>query len=94
MDKIRFYEEIVMDEVKIRSKILKIIYELDKISNGYKVDSRDLLERIDVSNDELLSNAKYLEKDGYLELEEYLGKEFKAKITSDGRDKVEKMDFK
>lgn len=83
-----------MDEVKIRSKILKIIYELDKISNGYKVDSRDLLERLDVSNDELLSNAKYLEKDGYLELEEYLGEEFKAKITSEGRDKVEKMDFK
>ena len=83
-----------MDEVKIRSKILKIIYELDKISNGYKVDSRDLLERIDVSGGELLSNAKYLEKDGYLELEEYLGEEFKAKITSDGRDKVEKMGFK
>jgi len=93
MDKIRFYEEIVMDEVKIRSKILKIIYELDKISHGYKVDSRDLLERIDISSGELLSNAKYLERDGYLELEEYLGEEFKAKITQEGIKKVEKMSY-
>jgi hypothetical protein len=82
-----------MDEVEIRSKILKIIYELDKISKGYKVDSRDLLERIDVSSGELLSNAKYLEGDGYLELQIFMGNEFKAKITANGRDKVEKMGY-
>jgi len=84
---------ILMDEVEIRRGILKIVYDLDKISHGYPVDSRDLMEKLDVNPDELFSNAKYLEGDGYLELQIFMGNEFKAKITADGRDKVEKMGY-
>ena len=80
-----------MDEVEIRRKILYIIYDLNKITQGYSVDSRDLNEKMDVSTEELLSNVKYLEGDGYLELEKFLGNEFKAKITPQGIKKVEKM---
>ena len=80
-----------MDEVEIRRKILYIIYDLNKITQDYSVDSRDLKEKMDVSTEELLSNVKYLEGDGYLELEEFLGNEFKAKITLQGIKKVEKI---
>jgi Mn-dependent DtxR family transcriptional regulator len=80
-----------MDEVEIRRKILYIIYDLNKITQEYSVDSRDLKEKMDVSTEELLSNVKYLEGDGYLELEEFLGNEFKAKITPQGIKKVEKI---
>ena len=82
-----------MDEVEIRRKILKIIYDLDKVTRGYSVDSRDLIEKLDVKSEELFINVKYLEKDGYLELEEFLGHEFNAKITQNGIKKIEKMDF-
>ena len=82
-----------MDEVVIRRKILYIIYDLDKITQGYSVDSRDLMEKLDVSTEELFSNVKYMEADGYLELEEFLGNEFKAKITPKGIKKVKQMRY-
>jgi Mn-dependent DtxR family transcriptional regulator len=82
-----------LDEVEIRREILRIIYDLNKVSQGYSVDSRDLLEKLDVTSNELFSNVKFLEGDGYLELEEFLGKEFKAKITPKGMEKVEKMGY-
>jgi hypothetical protein len=82
-----------MDEVEIRREILKIIFELNEITQGYSVDSRDLLEKFDLTSKELYSNVKYLEGDGYLELEEFLGDEFKAKITKQGVKKVEKMGY-
>lgn len=82
-----------MGEVEIRRKILKNIYDLDKITQGYSFDSRDLIEKLNVTSDELFSNAKDLEKDGYIELEKFLGDEFKAKITLQGIKKVEKMDY-
>jgi Mn-dependent DtxR family transcriptional regulator len=80
-----------MDEVEIRKKILKNIYHLNEITKDYPVDSRDLIERLDVTSEELFSNVKYLEEDGYVELEIFLGNEFKAKITPQGIKKVEKM---
>jgi Mn-dependent DtxR family transcriptional regulator len=82
-----------MDEVKIRRNILKNVYELNKINQGYAVDSRDLMEKFDVTSDELFSNVKDLESDGYLELEIFFGDEFKAKITPQGIEKVEKMGY-
>ncbi len=82
-----------MDEVKIRRNILKNIYELNKINRGYAVDSRDLMEKFDVTSEELFSNVKDLESDGYLELEIFFGDEFKAKITTQGIEKVEKMGY-
>jgi hypothetical protein len=82
-----------MDEVEIRREILKIIFELNEITQGYSVDSRDLMEKFDLTSKELYSNVKYLEGDGYLELEEFLGNEFKAKITNQGIKKVEKMGY-
>jgi hypothetical protein len=82
-----------MDEVEIRREILKIIFELNEITQGYSVDSRDLMEKFDLTSKELYSNVKYLEGDGYLELEEFLGDEFKAKITNQGIKKVEKMGY-
>lgn len=82
-----------MGEVEIRRKILKNIYDLDKITQGYSFDSRDLIEKLNVTSEELFSNAKDLEKDGCIELEKFLGDEFKAKITSQGIKKVEKMDY-
>jgi DNA-binding transcriptional ArsR family regulator len=82
-----------MDEVEIRREILKIIFELNEITQGYSVDSRDLMEKFDLTQKELYSHVKYLEGDGYLELEEFLGNEFKAKITNQGIKKVEKMGY-
>ena len=82
-----------MDEVEIRRKILKNIYNKDKITYRDSVDSRDLMETLDITSEELFSNVKDLEKDGYLELEIFLGNEFKAKITPQGIKKVEKMGY-
>ena len=82
-----------MDEVEIRQRILKNIYDLNKITQDYPVDSRDLMEKLNVTSEELFSNVKYLEEDGYLELEKFLGDEFKAKITPKGIKKVEKMGY-
>lgn len=82
-----------MDEVEIRKEILRKVYDLNKIRDGYLVDSRDLLEKLDVKPEDLFSNAEYLEKDGYIVLEKFLGSEFKAKITPDGIKKVEKMGY-
>ena len=82
-----------MDEVEIRKKILKNIYQLNEITQDYPVDSRDLMERLDVTFEELFFNVKYLEEDGYLKLEIFLGNEFKAKITPQGIKKVEKMGY-
>jgi Mn-dependent DtxR family transcriptional regulator len=82
-----------MDEVEVRRKILKNIYELNKLSQGYSVDSRDLMEKFDVTSEELFFNIKDLESDGYLELEIFLGDEFKAKITPQGIKKVENMGY-
>ncbi len=82
-----------MDEVEIRKRILKNIYDLNEITQDYPVDSRDLMERLNVTSEELFSNVKYLEEDGYIELEIFLGNEFKAKITPQGIKKVEKMGY-
>jgi Mn-dependent DtxR family transcriptional regulator len=82
-----------MDEVEIRLRILKNIYDLNKISQDYPVDSRDLMEKLNITSEELFFNAKYLEEDGYVELEKFLGDEFKAKITPQGIKKVEKMGY-
>jgi Mn-dependent DtxR family transcriptional regulator len=82
-----------MDEVEIRRRILKNIYDLNKISQDYPVDSRDLMEKLNITSEELFFNAKYLEEDGYVELEKFLGDEFKAKITPQGIKKVEKMGY-
>jgi len=82
-----------MDEVEIRKKILKNIYHFNEITKDYPVDSRDLMDRLDVTAEELLSNVKYLEEDGYVVLEIFLGNEFKAKITPKGIIKVEKMGY-
>jgi len=49
-----------MDEVEIRRKILKILYNINKINHGYPVDSEDLKDKLDVTLEELLSNVKYL----------------------------------
>jgi Mn-dependent DtxR family transcriptional regulator len=81
-----------MDEVEIRRKILKILYNINKINHRYPVDSEDLKEKLDVTLEESLSNVKYLKGDGYVELQEVLGDEFEVKITQHGIKKVEKMD--
>ncbi len=78
---------------KLGQKILKNIYQLNEITQDYPVDSRDLMERLNVTSEELFSNVKYLEEDGYIELEIFLGNEFKAKITPQGIKKVEKMGY-
>ena len=72
---------------------MKNIYDLDKITYGYSVDSKDLMETLNVKSEGLFSNVKYQEKNGYLELEKFLGNEFKAKITPQGIKKVEKMGY-
>ena len=82
-----------MDEVEIRLRILKNIYDLNKISQDYPVDSRDLMEKLNITSEELFFNAKYLEEDGYVDIEKFLGDEFKAKITPQGIKKVEKMGY-
>ncbi len=82
-----------MDEVEIRRRILKNIYDLNKITQDYPVDSRDLIEKLDVTSEELFFNVKYLEEDGYVDIEKFLGDEFKAKITPKGIKKVEKMGY-
>ena len=51
-----------MDEVEIRRKILYIIYDLNKITQDYSVDSRDLKEKMDVSTEELISNVNILKE--------------------------------
>ncbi|HEX7468497.1 MAG TPA: hypothetical protein VF324_07950 [Methanobacterium sp.] len=68
-----------MDEVEIRKKILKNIYQLNEITQDYPVDSRDLMERLDVTSEELFFNVKYLEEDGYLKLEIFLGNNLRQK---------------
>ena len=86
-----------MDEIELRKKIMKILYESDKKNPGYPLSSDDLKEILDgeydeVEYEELFSNADYLKGDGYIEIEEFLGNDFEAKITHQGKVKVEKGD--
>lgn len=86
-----------MDEIELRKKIMKILYESDGKNPGYPVSSDDLKEILDgeydeVEYEELFSNADYLKGDGNIEIEEFLGNDFEAKITPQGKKLVEKWD--
>ncbi len=65
-------------------KILKILYELDKQEPGVSFSSDNLKLLLDMTYHELISNFKYLKEEGYIELKEFYGDDFEAKITNQG----------
>jgi hypothetical protein len=65
-------------------KILKILYELEKQEPGIPVSSDNLKLQLDMTYPILLSNFKYLKSEGYIELKEFYGEDFEAKITNNG----------
>ena len=66
------------------AKILEILYELEKQEPGIPVSSDNLKLQLDMPYTNLLSNFKYLKTEGYIELKEFYGEEFEAKITNHG----------
>ena len=69
-------------------KILKILYELEKQEPGIPVSSDNLKLQLDMTYPNLLSNFKYLNAEGYIELKEFYGDDFEAKITNHGIETV------
>ena len=72
-------------------KILKIIYESNKNNPSYQVDNNDLIEKLDVKPDELITITNYLEGERYITIEPYLDG-FEVNITLRGIKLVEKWD--
>jgi Mn-dependent DtxR family transcriptional regulator len=72
-------------------KILKIIYESNKKNPSYQVDNNDLIEKLDVKPDELVTITNYLEGERYITIEPYLDG-FEVNITPRGIKLVEKWD--
>ncbi len=72
-------------------KVLKIIYESNKKNPSYQVDNNDLIEKLDVKPDELVTITNYLEGERYIIIEPYLDG-FEVNITPHGRKLVEKWD--
>ncbi len=72
-------------------KILKILYELEEQEPGIPLSSDNLKLQLNMTYPELLSNFKYLNTEGYIELKEFYGEEFEAKITNHGREIVKNM---
>jgi Mn-dependent DtxR family transcriptional regulator len=72
-------------------KILKLIYESNKKNPGYQVDNNDLIEKLDVKPDELVTITNYLEGERYITIEPYLDG-FEVNITLQGKKLVEKWD--
>ena len=72
-------------------KILKIIYESYNKNPGYQVDNKDLIEKLDVKPDELVTITNYLEGERYIKIDPYLDG-FEVNITPRGRKLVEKWD--
>jgi len=71
-------------------KILKILYELEKQEPGIPVSSDNLKLQLDMTYPNLLSNFKYLNAEGYIELKEFYGEDFEVKITNHGIELVKK----
>ena len=88
-----------MDNITLRGfkmdeeykKILKIIYESNKKDPSYQVDNNDLIEKLDVKPDELVTITNYLEGERYIKIEPYLDG-FEVNITPRGIKLVEKWD--
>ena len=72
-------------------RILKILYELEKQEPGIPFSSDNLKLLLDMTYPELLSNFKYLNAEGYIELKEFYGEEFEAKITNKGIEIIKNM---
>lgn len=70
------------------TKILEILYELEKQEPGIPVSSDNLKLQLDMTYTNLLSNFKYLKTEGYIELKEFYGEEFEAKITNHGMELI------
>ncbi|MGB9200577.1 hypothetical protein [Methanobacterium sp.] len=70
------------------AKILEILYELEKQEPGIPVSSDNLKLQLDMTYTNLLSNFKYLKTEGYIELKEFYGEEFEAKITNHGMELI------
>ncbi|MGB7969136.1 MAG: hypothetical protein WCF28_06120 [Methanobacterium sp.] len=70
------------------AKILEILYEIEKQEPGIPVSSDNLKLQLDMTYTNLLSNFKYLKTEGYIELKEFYGEEFEAKITNHGMELI------
>ena len=72
-------------------KILKILYELEKEEPGIPFSSDNLKLLLDMTYHDLISNFRYLKSEGYIELTEFYGDDFEAKITNHGVDIIKNM---
>jgi CTP-dependent riboflavin kinase len=70
-----------MDEE--HKKILKILYESYTNNKGYQIDNKDLKEKSDFKQEELITITNYLEGEGYIKIEPYLDG-FETTITYKG----------
>jgi Mn-dependent DtxR family transcriptional regulator len=70
-------------------KILEIIYESNKKNPSYQVDNNDLIKKLDVKPNELVTITNYLEGERYITIDPYLDG-FEVNITTRGRKLIEK----
>jgi len=78
-----------MNDQEIRFEILKTLHEKEKKFSGRGMSSKDLLDKLKISQEELRFNIKYLEDKYWIKLIKFLGGNFIANITSYGIDLVE-----
>lgn len=80
-----------MDDKEVRRKILEIIYETEKKEPGSEIQSLDLMIELNIEQEQLDFNARYLKEAEFISLHWYAGA-FEAGITHKGIDLVESKD--
>ncbi len=84
-----------MDDKEIRREILEILYEIEKKSQGDRIESLELMSKLNIDIDEIEQlnfNVQYLEKADYIDLNWFGGGMFEAEITHKGIKLVESKD--
>lgn len=81
-----------MDTKEIRRKILEILYEIDVNNPGDELQSWDLMSKLNIENEQLNFNAKYLKDAEFINLQWFGGGAFEVGITHKGIELVESKD--
>ncbi len=81
-----------MNSQEIRFNILNILYEKERKDHGRGMSSKDLLDKLSITEEELDFNINYVADKYWVKLIKFLGGNFIANITADGIDLVEDKD--
>jgi len=77
-----------MDNQEIRRKILELLYE-HALENSTEMSDDLLNQELDIEFNKLNFNIDYLEKEGYISVQRFLGEDYLVEIESKGINLVE-----